>query len=1160
MNEYVNKKKFEEMKKPKGGLPPQPKGGLPPQPPSQNLLPLNLKQMPKMNLAIPIDTISTPNSSRGNPQPDSSRKRKFEKKNSTSCLSSRGSISPNLFKEEKTDYVEKKELIYIKFHLKKVKDYVFAFAQFNHSSIIQDSKLLSETESVSDYFIPFQKYVNEYFHQLNDLKTPVQKIPIQNLKGATYSFLQKWKEFVRIIELIREKGYASMYTYISIKFRKIDFIINDIVSKQRRDSVHTETLEKRGGCLQSLLHNLKISIRELLLNVKISSLEPDRLDLYINDIKTFSRLYNEAHFQEFPKSGFMQIELSQFKTEVMSECSEIIEALRTSFNLNSDLDKIFHESNEITQSLQKIVNKINLPRTFYTVIAKEKLELSSYDDQNTQSNKTKGDITKVESFVNQKIVTPSIVGPISASINDPEKNIVVCAKLEAFIDSLEDKLLIEKDLEKNVWDRLDSIKNEFFERLSIADQRVKTFKSYQKEIENQGSEIASMMLESNEKSAQLSKTKREYEEQIELLKKKISDLENENQETLNKIEVKEKLIKKLRTDNDNKKAQETLNRIGQKMGSLMNNNEHNLEFRKNDENIQNVDKMSVFVLERRCQKCREYEEMRKNIRKILEELIGLKEGETVIQAINRLRDEVLKLRDDNARLAEENEKTMNDIAELKKCLVDVISEANKTMLNVPKSLDDKNVQEMCQITRDTFENLRKFHQEELKKLEEKLKGIHNKDLFEISNKLNPLSQNSKILSKTRSDYNQENQIHNEEEEDNNNKELITSFIKASNYKDFILEQLKLANARMDETDKQLNFCKELLFKVEKWMNVQSELSTDNVPIDQALEMLMDAIEHKPNPLEKVVNNLQNQLSLIDKNILLITTNVQQMLKKDGIDKNPDEMTLFERINYLQVELSIVIDKYNEASELVIEQTRIISECRSTFNIIGKKMFRLLMKDDSIFSQSEENENEEGEKKELNMDELMLQCLTAVDDVSNPKARLLMPIVDLNNMTKDIRKNAKLPLSLDPLFYIPRLDEIMKQYHNALKVIEDLQPSLISIFNNFDFKAESIDPDSYQFSILRENIFHMQTILRQQKDGDAVNVINDVIQRFVSMSASFVSCIASTFFKSLCLKNKEEMNKLLEKQKKEKEQRDHSLNDYSGKNGVDKYSRHPYFKL
>lgn len=65
---------------------------------------------------------------------------------------------------------------------------------------------------------------------------------------------------------------------------------------------------------------------------------------------------------------------------------------------------------------------------------------------------------------------------------------------------------------------------------------------------------------------------------------------------------------------------------------------------------------------------------------------------------------------------------------------------------------------------------------------------------------------------------------------------------------------------------------------------------------------------------------------------------------------------------------------------------------------------------------------------------------------------------------------------------------------------------------------------------------MQTILSQQNDGDAVKVINDVMQRFVAMSASFVSCIASTYFKSLCLKNKEEMNKLIEKQQKEKIQR------------------------
>lgn len=1136
------------------------KGPLPPQPPTQNLLSLNLRQNSKLNLAIPIDVATTPNSSRGNFQVDSARKRKIEKKNSTSALSSRGgNLSQNLFKDSQPETgIEKKELIYIKFHLKKAKDYVFAFAQFNHSSIIQDSKLLSETESLSQAFLPFQKEANEYFHQLNELKTPIQKIPIQTLKGVTFSFLQKWKEFVRIIELIRENGYASMFHYISIKFRKIDFIIHDIVSNQRRNSVHAETLEKRGGCLQSLLHNLKNSIKELLLNVQISSLEPDRLDFYINDIKTFTRLYNEAHFQEFPKSGCMQIELSQFKTEVMAECSDIIEALRSSFNLHTDIGKIFNESNEITQSLQKIINKINLPQTFYTVIPKEKIGLSHSNDQNSQSNDIKGDISKIESFINEKMSKPSIVGPVSASINNPEKNIVLCAKLEAYIDKLEDKLLIEKDLEKDVWDRLEVIQNEFFERLNVAEQRVQTFKLYQKEIENQASEISKLMEESNEKSAQISRTKREFNDEIESLKQKISDLENDNKESLNEIERKNELIKRLKTENDNKAAQETLNRIGKKMGSLMNDNEANLDFHKEDENIQTVDKMSVFILERRCQKCREYEEMRKNIRKILAELIGLKEGETILQAIDRLRDEVVKLRDDNARLYEDNEKALFDMTELRRCLVEVISDADRDMLNVPKSLDDKNAQEIARVTRETLENLRKFHQEELKKLEENLKGKHNAELFEISNKLNPLSRNSKVLSKVRKDYNQQSdKDENNSAEEDNIKDLRASLIKASNYKDLVLEQLKLANERMTETDEQLNFAKELLYKVEKWMNIQSELTTDKVPIDQALIMMMDAIEHKPNPLEKVVNNLNNKLYLIDKNILLITDSVQKMLNKDGIDPSPERMELFERINYLQVELSFVINKYKEATELAIEQSRIISECRSTFNTIGKKMFHVLMKDDSIFNPN--YKNEEGEKKEAKIDEIMLQCLTAVDDVSNPNQRLFMPIVDLNNMTKEIRKNAKLPPSLDPLVYIPLLDETLKQYHQTIKVIEDLQPSLISIFSNFDFKVDSMDPECYQFSMLRENIFHMQTILMQQIEGDAVKVVNDVIQSFVAMSASFVSSIASVSFKSFSLRNKDEIMKFCEQQQ-QKNQKGPSSNIYVASNSVDKYNRHPYFKL
>ncbi|OHT08397.1 hypothetical protein TRFO_23167 [Tritrichomonas foetus] len=1035
-----------------------------------NLLQINVKNLSKTTLAIPtenspastnalsnssITRVSSQSSNLSTPRANTRSKSNFSSHLQTPSSARR---SKNFNEEKFEKGIEKKELIFIKQHLKRTKELVTTLANYNQSSIITDSKLLSETENLSKYFLPFQREANEYFHQLDELHTPIIKIPIHNLKCAVFSFLQKWKEFIQIIDLIREDGHASLYNYISIKFRKVDLIIQDISSKNRKMSVHVETLEKRGGNLQSLLQNLNESIQQLLLGTDITKLDSSWMESYIHNIKSFLRLYNDTHYREFPKSGFMQVELAHFKSDVIAACNEAIEGLRAAFSLHSDLDKIAFEANEISSSLQLIINRLNLPTTLTREVPKE-IPTRANSNNNSPG---RSDLSEVEHYINE------------GNVCDPDKSIVACANLEAFLDGLESKLLIDRDREKTVWERLDIIQNEFFDRLRIANQKAKTFEKYHTEIANQGKEIATLMEESQEKTRAYDKMKRELTDQIDALKKKISDMENDSIKSMDVIDEKDKLISQLRTDNDNKRAKEAMNRIGQKMGAIMNGSEEQFDFEK-DGSVQTVDKMSVFVLERRCQKCREYEQMRRDIRNLLKDIIGLREGETIIECISRLRDEVINLRETNVKLMDENEQLTNDMTELKKSAIEIIKTATKDMSRVPISFDDKKPKDISELAKTTFVDLRRHHQDELRKLEQDLREKHNADLFEISNMLNPMCLDSNISSP-----------------------------KTTNYKALVHEKIRRANTRFKETEEELEFSKKWLKIVEKWMNEQAEMTTEMMPIDQALEMLMDAIEHKPNPLEKVVNRLENQIYLINKAINQITKNIQRMTQKNDVD--PDNMELFEMLNYSQIEINRLVIEVEENREALKNQSQLLAECRSTLTNIGKKMFHILMQDSSDLDT-------------MKLDELMLQCLTAVEDVSNPKARLFIPIADLNQMTKRIRKNAKIPNSLDPLFYLPILDEKMGKYRKSFNLIEQLQPSLESIFRNFDFQIESMDPECRQFSIFREQIFHMQNILSQYDIERMIKSVNDVLQRFVTISASLISCIAHESFKALRASNK-----------------------------------------
>lgn len=1109
------------------------KENLSPRPIQPNLPSINTRGLSKSAL----DSQSPMSARKKNQSPHTPRKTPFPKE-SYRELSAHD--TPN---RENIEKIDRKVFSTIQAHLKKAQEYSFEITKHNHSAIIDDLDFLNQSKYLTHYFNPFQKEANEYLHQLGVLKTPIQKIPVQDLKSCSFTFLQKWKEFLRIIDIIRESGYSSMYDYLSLKFRKIDFVISDIIAKNRRQSVHVETLEKRGGNLQALVRTLKSSVQQLLLMTDITSLDPTRLDLYINDIKTFMRLYNDVHFKEFPKSGYMMVELTQFKADVMSVCNDIIEGIRAAFNLSPQLDLIVLEANEVTSSLQDIINKLNLMSSFYRSLPREKRDPSVITDQNADENSF--DISKIEEFVETDIDSPllSSRGPASASICDPQRNIVMCSKLEEFFDDMDKKLKTDtKMLNKNVWDRLEMMKMTFFDKLTAADQHVKVYSSFQDEIKRQGKEIIDLMNESHQKSEEMIQQKQNSEKEIENLKNKIVELESRNEETLEIVKKKDTLIKQIREDKANEKAKKAIVRIGQKMGSLMNGNEENLHFDQ-DESIQTVDKMSVFVLERRCSKCREYESMRKGILDILKDIIGLREGETILDAIKRLKDEVIDLREKNARLLKDNEKLLFDLTALRTCLVELLGKINAEMLQDNVSLENKTIQELSEIAFNTFDHLKKHHRNEMNKLKESLTKKHNGELFEISNKLKSLSSKSQVACDLK------HCLRVELEKQNGQKDQETgdpqkSIKNSANYKDFILEQISMASIRMDDTEADLKFAKDLLFHVEKWMNDQCEMGTEHMPIDEALNLMMKTIENKPNPLEPIVNRLENDIYLLAKGLTTITRNIQTIMQRVDIDKNPDEMELFEMLNYVQFEITEIINHINKNSDKIRVQEEIINQCRSAFNIIGKKMFHLLQKDDSIFRPNDNKDNS------VSMDEIILQCLTAVEDVANPKSRFFISIADLNQLTKDIRSNADLPSSLDPVFYLPLLDDKMKHINQTFKVMKMLQQSLMSIFTNFDFKIESFDADSVQLSMLRENIFHMQNVLTNLTDGESVKDVNDVIQRFVSLSALFVHSIVNARF-HIQTANKEEETKATINQ---------PGNIYTGSTNNYRYQRHPYFKL
>ena len=1037
----------------------------------------------KSNITIPLEKISNLNNNFQKSNISTPRKNNFNDSNNYNEQSDTKKIQQNPETE-----IRKNEIIKIKVNLQKIQDLVHNFAQSNLSSIIYESKFVKEIDSIVKQFKFFQRITYEFFHQLYDLNTPKPLIETTNLRNVIASFLDGLKNFNNIIKYIKEDGLASLFNYISIKIQKIDNIITEITTKNRKGSVHVEALEDKGGSLCVLIYNIRESIQDLLLDTDVQAMDSSIIDMYINNIKGFLRLYNDAHYKEFPKSGFMQSELAQFKNDVMATCNDVIEALRAAFTLHPDLDQIKTDLDEIVSSIQNIIDIIDLPEvlseTYTEIIKKPK----SKDDKKI-TRIYSGDLTKVRDFINSG-------NNRDASTIDPERSIVACTKLEIFIDNLEKIMKIKPPVKENknpncnnisIWDRLDNITNQFLQKMNLIDRRVDIYHHYQMEMENQGKELSEMLENSHEKNRQFDKMKHELSGQINFLNQKIQQLEKENEDNKKEIEKKEAIISQLRRYRENDISATTLNQFGKKMSDLLVKElDSNIEKNMMDNDVTNVDKCNVFVLEKRCPKCIQYENMRKNIITILKEAND--DDTTIIDSIEKLKNEIIALRSENIRLKNENSQYMIDIQNLRRTIINTIRKIEKGLSKPLSSFDNTTtVVDLCNNTVNAFDELQVHHQDELKKLEANLNAKYNSELFEISNQMNQLCNENPTISNSPTSINK-------------------SPVKLVNYKKLIQEKIRRTAVRIRETETEVKLAKDMLLTIEKWMLEKAEIEFDHTPIYQSLTMLMDIIDKKPNPLEPIVNRLENQLCLMTRRVTQIAPVIFRMTSQTGV-YHLEKMELFEVLNAIHMESNKLEEIFDGNRKTINEQKQLIDDCSHVLVKIGKKMSHLLMQ-------------EEANIESMKPDELMLHCLTTVEDVSNPKSRLFISIADVNRMTRKIRKNARIPVSQDPEFYLPQLDGKIQKFRKTVNLIQNLQPMLINIFKNFDFKMESVDPESQPFINLREQIFQMHNSLIRTKEDEVLVTVMDVVQRFVTLCALFLSCLAASSYGSLSLEEKE----------------------------------------
>lgn len=957
-------------------------------------------------------------------------------------------------------------------HIYSVTNCVDSILFTNFSQIIYDTNLKIENNSMYKQFKTFHKCAHSYFNNLlkilnqNVEERKRNSFPVSDLKTHAFSFCNKWDEMVRIYKILQENGLPSLAEYISIRFKSIHHSIIEITTNNRRDTVHADTLLATGGKLRHLLYGLNRSIQEMFLYSSLKNLDDSLMQMHLTSIKSFIQVYNEVHFREFPKSGCNSVELSQYKSSVFAVFNDIMKAIKAGFSLKTSMEELLNESDEVQKCLTILVSSLNLPQVVVRTVAK--------------TTPLESDEIDVDPFEK-----------IKQFVGGYEVSIVICSKLELFIENIQMKLEIPfDDPSLNVWDRLKKLEKAFIQKIELVNESEKDIQSLKKELAKQNEEMEEVLKQTQDKNAEISTIQKQLNKELNDLQEKYDNEMKEKNELKETIKKKNRLIKEIRDGQCGQKNKEMLNRVGTKMAQLMTSNEDDFDIPKNEEDVLSVDKMSVFVVEKRCQKCREFKLLRKQAKDLLRDIVDVAKGETIHSVIQRLSNEVKHLREEHDKLVKENDQLTdekNKLIEEKDQLIKQNEEAKSQiqqlkdlLLKVLRqshqfehcSIEGKTISEISDMLDIALNDLKKENQEKLQKKEEQLRDQHNKELLEITKELTAANQLREMEKKK-------------------HEALLQEAIRA---KESMIKEIQKMNEQLLELKKELNIKNDIIKNVQGWMIRMSEFpSSSEMPVERSLETMMNLIENKPNPLKKIYEKAKKKLEQIGGKLYLLTKRVDHFQNEVTPDLSKSDP--IEVLQYLTFNLDKLIQLF--------EKMKAEDELLRTDNQLAEMNLRSICR---RVAQLLEYEDVDIDNKTISQIIFLIQSY--IDDLGNlEENKQFLRIGFVNKLTKQLRNLCGIQ-SLDPKTYFPLITQTVSKSNVSLSELKKFDAPLSDIFQSCDFKTENSSLDSEGFTIVREKLFQIHVIMRNMPFEDMDESVANIIKHFVLMPSYFLSTLAS----------------------------------------------------
>lgn len=943
----------------------------------------------------------------------------------------------------------------LKKHLNIISENCNELYQVNHCHLISDLQLLDECQIIIELYKPLYKEGIAFITALQSIEENGRSnhyVGTSYIKQASYPFTERWKYFVSLINTIKKDGIKSLIELIKSKFFIVGQIIKDISTRQKRDSVHTATMLKEGNSLIELLNQVDESIELTVQQNQTKTLSNEVMESRINDVRAFLRIYNTVHYKEFVKSGYSQCELIQLKTDAQTACNDIIGAIRAAFSLESDLDSIFAEINNVQKLITRITEEMNMPiKIVHTVVKK------TITDPFLKKPKKPDPLKKMKKYVE--------VQHESEVQTDPLKSIVVAGKLEMFIQKLCVDLKIPYlDSKIDVWDKLDVVRDIARQKITAANECMKEYELFQEKIKNQSGTITKLMKQTAEKESELSYNEKTANQIISDLRQQNEEIMKQRNEILHVSKKREEQLFKLRMQFNESKTYKMLQTLTDTVSKFLIENNH-FQYYGKDDLVQRATKMNEVLAKKGCGKCKAAQDGNQDLKAKINKALGY-EAESLSNAINALIQQNETKEKRIKELANSKTKAVSELVDLQKCFTEIQVQSKSTLQALSTSFEGNDTNEISQNVLQTFENMCKQHQQELKELHHELSIKHDKELNDIISLAISLSPPD-------------------------SKELQATPI------ELIISMLEHACKKKSEFQNELTEINTELHKAKNWL-----ASKCNKSVNSSVEELIKAFDELPNTLSPTILNMQSIMSINFTEVVVLVTKIAGIMKM-----NPPDFKFMETKDVLQYGQRLLDDLYDKHEESLLKTSLLTREQAN----IKTRLTELYLRIKRI-------KNEEPPESIPSDNEVFDSFNEIFDQYTNQI--VYFNVAELNQMTEMTRNDLGIGSTL-PIEYIPQICDAFKAYHTCFTYINKFEKLLERTFQEFDFEYKSYDPRSDSFNSLRRIIIEFHNILNDTSNID--NSINH-LTKFVSLITAFYACIASASFDCFDDKSREEIYK------------------------------------